>query len=107
MSDSAIIDRVPAELRGGMALAKCRQCGCMKDALLGIQAALAVPGMAGDRELEGQFDGWLGEMRPIKYACLGCDYCYAGAATNLWAQAFPDAADPMALTCTFEVRPGT
>lgn len=106
MSDSVLIDRAPSELRDGMTLVKCRQCGCMKDALFGIQAALAAPSMVGETELASQIEGWLGEMRPIKYACLGCDYCYAGTATNLFAQAFPDAADALALTCAFEVKPG-
>ncbi|HEX9116466.1 MAG TPA: DUF4346 domain-containing protein [Anaerolineae bacterium] len=106
MSDAVGMDRARAELRDGMDLAKCRQCGCMKDALLGIQAAVAATNLAGQAQQAAQLEGWLREMQPIKYACLGCEYCHAGAATNQFAQAFPDAAGALALACAFEIRPG-
>jgi tetrahydromethanopterin S-methyltransferase subunit A len=106
MSNSTAIDRVVSELRDGMAMAKCRQCGCMKDALLGMQAALATPDMAEATALAGQIEGWAGELQPVKYACLGCDYCIAAAATNLFAQAFPNAIDGPVLSCAFEVKQG-
>ncbi len=98
MTDSLAIDRVASELSDGMALVKCRQCGCMKDTLLGMQASFATPRMAAQTALASQIEGWLGTMQPIKYACLGCDYCIAASATNLFNQAFPDARDMLTLS---------
>ncbi|MGE5603378.1 MAG: DUF4346 domain-containing protein, partial [Nitrososphaerales archaeon] len=56
--------------------------------------------------LANQIEGWLYQMEPVQYACLGCDHCYAGAATNSFSQAFPDVPDAFSLTCAFEVKPG-
>ncbi len=106
MTDSMAVDQIPTVLQDGMDYAKCRQCGCMGDALAGMLAALVAPGVTGTAAFVGQIEGWLSEMQPIKYACLGCDCCYAGAASNLFAQAYPHAADTLALTCAFEVRRG-
>ena len=100
-------DPLAAEFGAGMALAKCRQCGCMIDALTAVQAALAAHDSTGDDEMAGKVRGWLGDMAPVKYACLGCEHCYAGSATNLFARAFPEAADGLVLTCAFEVQVGS
>ncbi len=99
-------ESVIAELRNGMALAKCRACGCMQDALAGMQASLALPGMAAETGLAGQIEAWTAAMQPIRYACLGCEVCIAANAANLFAQTFPDASSGLALACTFEVNEG-
>ncbi len=106
MIDVRTPDPLTSELSAGMALTKCRQCGCMQDALSAMREALAANATAGETALRGQIHGWLGEMQAVKYACLGCEHCYAGAATNLFAEAFPEAADGLVLSCTFEVRAG-
>jgi len=44
-------------------------------------------------------------MRPIQYACLGCEYCYPAVAQNAFGQAFPALSEAAAdLTCEFRVR---
>jgi tetrahydromethanopterin S-methyltransferase subunit A len=48
---------------------------------------------------------WSQRMRPIQYACLGCEHCYPAVAQNAFAQAFP-AVTPIAdLSCDFRVQP--
>lgn len=98
---------IQSEFAQGMELAKCRKCGCMKDALDGLQAAL--PTLPAER-----VSGWLApvaawqqHMEPIKYACLGCAHCFPAAATNILNQAFPEAAQGQSLSCTFEVKEQT
>ena len=106
MDDVSSLARVGSELRDGTAVAKCRQCGCMKDALLDLHAALPVLGSQEAEMLRAEVDRWLTDMQPIKYACLGCDHCIAAAAGNLFVQAFPEASDGLALACGFEIRSG-
>lgn len=107
MSEDPSLAQVGSELREGMTLAKCRQCGCMKDALLKLQTTLPALGSQEALMLQAEVDQWLGDMQPIKYTCLGCDYCIAAAAGNLFAQVFPDASDGLVLSCGFEVKQGS
>jgi tetrahydromethanopterin S-methyltransferase subunit A len=98
------IDRIRSEMGTGMGLVKCRQCGCMDEALSGLRAALPsiqaeTPEVAGMPE---QLEGWAGQMQPLKYACLGCEHCYAAVGLNLFSRAFPDAVNAT-LSCEFEV----
>jgi tetrahydromethanopterin S-methyltransferase subunit A len=57
--------------------------------------------------LEQKISGWQSEMDPIKYACLGCEYCFPAVAMNMFHNAFPDAAPEDALGCAFEVKEQT
>lgn len=91
------VQKIRAELAEGMNLPKCQQCGCMKDAL--GQIAGALPAGA------GEIANWQKQMKPIKYACLGCEYCYPAVAMNLLHKAFPETETTAALSCEFEVRP--
>jgi tetrahydromethanopterin S-methyltransferase subunit A len=106
MGEMASASGVVAELREGMALARCRQCGCMRDALLAMQATLAALGSQEAVALRADVDAWLGAMQPTKYACLGCDYCFAAAAGNRFAAAFPESSDALTLGCGFETKQG-
>jgi tetrahydromethanopterin S-methyltransferase subunit A len=71
-----------SQLAEGMALAKCRQCGCMNDTLQNLRTSLTALEDGLDERLLEQIDGWLGQMKPVKYACLGCAHCYPAVAGN-------------------------
>ncbi len=101
------IDKIHAELREGMSLAKCRQCGCMNDALKNLYDALGSLPAQDILELRAQIDSWQQMMGPVKYACLGCAYCFPAAATNILNQTFPEAVQGQTLSCAFEVKAAT
>ncbi|MCG3147704.1 MAG: hypothetical protein PCFJNLEI_01145 [Verrucomicrobiae bacterium] len=96
-TDGNPVEKIRAEIAEGMNLPKCQQCGCMKDAL--TQLATPLPAMAGD------IAKWQQQMKPIKYACLGCEYCYPAVAMNVLHKAFPETEATASLSCEFEVRP--
>ncbi len=54
-------------LKEGMALAKCRKCQCMKDALDNICNALRSPRMVALAPLRSRAEAWLKEMQPVEY----------------------------------------
>lgn len=94
------------ELEAGMHFAKCRQCGCMGGALdtfagqlQGIDSEEAV-------ELVEEIATWQAQMKPIRYACLGCEYCYPAVAENAFFTAFQEAALPPSLACGFQAIEG-
>jgi tetrahydromethanopterin S-methyltransferase subunit A len=102
---SSGLERVRAELLDGIGLAKCRKCGCMKEALEHLQAALPEMQAQGSSELLNLVQTWQREMAPIQYACLGCEYCYPAVALNVLQEVSPASAAP-ALACAFELREG-
>ncbi len=110
-SESALLQKVTGELDEGMKLAKCRRCGCMKDTLEAVaRQAEREPADtcgAGDTSSENRLAAdilrWQSEMEPVRYACLGCDYCYPAVAMNELNQAYPDLT-PLDLECGFEVK---
>ena len=81
---SEVFSKVEKELAEGMSLKKCLQCGCMKEEL--EQTLLVPQAPAG---LKVKASNWLKEMQPIRYACLGCDYCYPAVAASVLATSFP------------------
>lgn len=88
--------KIMAELRKGMALPKCRKCGCMKEALESISAA----------GLMSALQPYLERMEPIAHHCLGCKHCFGASATNLFNEAFPEMAN-QPRRWTFEVKEKT
>lgn len=72
MAQETPLDRAQSELEEGMGQAKCRQCGCMHETLEKLRLSLS--GVSGGQPLEltQNVETWLGQMKPIKYACLGC-----------------------------------
>ncbi|MCS6804848.1 MAG: DUF4346 domain-containing protein [Acidobacteriota bacterium] len=97
-------EKIRAELQAGMGLAKCRQCGCMKETLEKIESALPTLKSEAASDLLKQIGSWLKQMEPIKYACLGCEYCFPAVAMNVFHQAVPEAAEAQSLSCAFNVR---
>jgi hypothetical protein len=78
-----------SEISEGMVLAKCQQCGCMRETLDQINQALPeLPG-AESEAFNSHMPVWLANMKPVRYECLGCDHCFACLAQNAFADAFP------------------
>lgn len=105
--DQTSLNEAQAALAEGMTLAKCRQCGCMKDTLDNLQASLN-PAVDGEIvELHTQAHSWLEQMNPIRYACLGCAHCYPAVAGNLLASTLPHWDEVGSLACDFGLQPET
>lgn len=98
--------KMQSELQEGMGLPKCRKCGCMKETLEQLQTSLSSPQIEVSIEassgLLANIEHWLERMEPIKYACLGCEYCFPAVALNIFHQAFPEVSQSQALSCAFE-----
>jgi tetrahydromethanopterin S-methyltransferase subunit A len=85
-----------AELDAGMALTKCRQCGCMREAIESLRDPASGP-----PELAAHAVTWLGQLAPTRYACLGCAHCFPAVALNALAEA--GLVGDAGLACAFEV----
>lgn len=90
-----------------MGLEKCRKCGCMKQTLDNLRSSFPLDRTQGSSEVLKNIEDWLNQMEPIKYECLGCDYCYPAEAMNIFNRAFPEVAEANSLCCGFEVRQKT
>jgi tetrahydromethanopterin S-methyltransferase subunit A len=96
---------VRAELDAGIALPKCQKCGCMESALKNLAAVLPTIGTDDASALAENISVSLKKMRPIQYACLGCEYCYPAVAQNALSLAFPALSQATAdLSCEFRVH---
>ncbi len=103
MTNNDSLSTTRKELVTAIELPKCQQCGCLREALDSLTAALPSIGTGEAQALAAEVTAWSERLRPTKYACLGCDYCYAAAAQNAFAAALPNAAhEPLA--CDFQVR---
>jgi hypothetical protein len=60
-------ENVQSELEKGIALSKCRQCGCMKGALEEMRDSLAAGGDQNARDLRKKVDVWLGKTQESLY----------------------------------------
>ncbi len=98
------LEQIANELRDGMALAKCRKCGCMKETLEFVEDTLKAVHTESENRLVQQIVGSQSEMEPVKYACLGCDYCFPAVAMNAFNVAYPEAVSKAAFRCAFEVK---
>jgi tetrahydromethanopterin S-methyltransferase subunit A len=103
MAETNPMDNIQSELQEGMGLPKCWKCGCMKGTLEHVQTSLSSLRIDASSDLLANITHWLEQMEPIKYACLGCDYCFPAVALNIFHQAFPEVGQSQALSCAFEV----
>ncbi|PYL08273.1 MAG: hypothetical protein DME33_07770, partial [Verrucomicrobia bacterium] len=101
------IREMHAEVSEGMNLPKCQQCGCMKETLEQLGIALPSLKTASVGALANELGKWQQQMKPIKYACLGCAHCYPAVAMNILHKEFPETEKIASLSCEFEVRPNT
>ena len=97
LNDTNVFEKVQSEFQEGMALKKCRVCGCMKDELEQVATLPQAP-----KTLKDAASRWVKEMEPIRYSCLGCEYCYPAVAASLLSTALPHQAQGP--SCGLEVR---
>jgi tetrahydromethanopterin S-methyltransferase subunit A len=94
-SKTAFPERVaPAlhEIERGMALRKCRKCGCMKDALDIAGRAFRNAEEPEIRELLLTIEGHQTAMERIAYDCIGCTKCWGADAIIQLANHFEEVA---------------
>lgn len=107
MAGEGSIKKIQFELQEGIRLAKCKKCGCMKECLESLRSCLSSLQTEDSLGLVENIQHWLKQMEPIKYACLGCEYCFPAVAVNIFNQAYPKASRAQSLSCAFEVREQT
>ena len=102
MAEKNPFKKIQAEIQEGMRLAKCKKCGCMKETMENLRVFPSLP-----EDLLNNIEHWLKQMEPIKYACLGCDYCFPAVARNIFIQTFPEVEQFQSSICAFEIREKT
>jgi tetrahydromethanopterin S-methyltransferase subunit A len=80
------------EIERGMALRKCRKCGCMKDALETANRAFRNAEEPEIRELLSSVEGHQTAMEQIAYDCIGCKKCWGADAIIQLANHFEEVA---------------
>jgi len=94
-TNTAIPERAaPAlhEIERGMALRKCRKCGCMKEALDAASRTFRNVEEPEIRELLPTIECHQSAMEPIAYDCIGCKKCWGADAIILLANSFEEVA---------------
>ena len=104
MAKKSQVKRIRKELEKAMSLTKCRNCGCLKEALDHLSSFLSSLQTKGDSYLLGEVRTCLELLEPTKYRCLGCEYCLAAESVNLFDQAFSGAIEAPSSLGAFEVR---
>jgi len=99
--ETVSLEKIEKELHEGMLLAKCRKCGCMKEALDALSNSLTVFENDTEAGFANILPQWKSQIEPIKYACLGCEFCFPAVALNELSKVFPDAAPSDSLSCAF------
>ncbi len=97
------VNQIHRELQEGLGLAKCKKCGCMKEALQNLQQVLPSLKTKSSAHLHTNVEDWLKELEPTKYSCLGCEHCYPAVVTNVFNQAFSKEVQMQSSTCGLEV----
>ena len=94
---SDIIENLPPraapalhEIARGMALKKCRRCGCMQDALNQAGRAFESSEEPEIRSLLSRIADYQARMEPLAYDCIGCKKCWGADATIELAKHFDD-----------------
>jgi tetrahydromethanopterin S-methyltransferase subunit A len=104
MTKEPNLQTIYTELETAAILPKCQQCGCMESTLQHLTETL--PTLHTDDAITLGKTAVLmqAQMRPIQYACLGCDHCYPAVAQNAFDLAFPELSHLSAeLSCNFQV----
>lgn len=104
LTSEAGLRTVRTELEAGIALPKCQKCGCMESALKNLASVLPTIGTNESSALAEGVAASIKKMRPIQYACLGCEHCYPAIAQNMFSEAFPLLGQAADLSCEYQVR---
>jgi Tetrahydromethanopterin S-methyltransferase, subunit A/Domain of unknown function (DUF4346) len=80
------------EIERGMALHKCRKCGCMKEALDAASRTFRHAEEPEIRELLPAIEDYQIAMEPIAYDCIGCKKCWGADAIIQLASSFEEVA---------------
>ena len=80
------------EIERGMALRKCRKCGCMKEALDTASRTFRSAEEPEIRQLLPTIEGHHATMEPIAYDCIGCKKCWGADAIVQLANHFDEVA---------------
>lgn len=104
MDDRPDLDIALDELKAGIDLPKCQQCGCMSETLEQIGKAFALLPPVSAPEIRDSLPGWAQKMNPIRYSCLGCEHCFAGVAQNAFIAAFPGTEHEFELSCEIKTN---
>lgn len=103
MSHPVSLQGVYTEIEKGIGLSKCRQCGCMREVLDDFAESLPTIDTDEARALLRSVQAWHAQMKPVRYACLGCAACFPALAQNTFAAALPAAEPSHVLSCDFRV----
>jgi len=80
------------EIDKGMALHKCRKCGCMKEALAAASRTFRNAEEQEVRELLSTIEVYQTSMEAIAYDCIGCKKCWGADAIIQLANSFEEVA---------------
>ncbi len=80
------------EIERGMALRKCRKCGCMKEALDAASRTFRNAEEREIREIVSTVEGHQAAMEPVAYDCIGCKKCWGADAIIQLANSFEEVA---------------
>jgi tetrahydromethanopterin S-methyltransferase subunit A len=98
------LDIALSELKAGIDLPKCQQCGCMSETLQQIGKAFALLPPDSAPEIQDALSQWVEKMTSIRYTCLGCEHCYAGVAQNAFVSTFPEIDIQLELSCEIKTN---
>lgn len=104
MTNKESIQKIKAEIKEGMRLTKCKKCGCMGETLDKLLASFSLIKIKESSELIQNIKAWLKKMKPVKYACIGCEHCFPAAAMNILTENFASLTQPASLCCNFKVK---
>lgn len=74
------IPEAAAQLREAAAASKCWRCGCLRNSLKSIEAAL--PQSSQPPDLRQAMEAARQRLTKVQYDCLGCEVCYPALALN-------------------------
>ncbi len=100
LPEKDVIKNIGSELSKGMALPKCKKCGCMEETLEALASSLSY--IPSGTSLRREVEVWLEQMEPTKYTCLGCAHCFPAETMNALDRAFPGVQHVAQLSCSFE-----
>ncbi len=103
MTQKKALTKMQSELQVAVALAKCKKCGCMKQALEELKQTLPSLHTKTSVKLLATVDDFLKQLQQTEYSCLGCKYCYGAEVTNACIETFPQAAKPFSSSFNLEI----